>query len=125
MVDDPDEDKFDFDLRQRDDLLPDEDEFFVGTIDETETEPVGQTYSTEELEEFVSLAMEEACRNGPPQSDTPSRTWMEVYRPVPFAWSACCHSSGMHGRRGGAVSFNEPSQPTSSKTRSMGQGWET
>ena len=58
FVDDPDEDyKFDFDLRQIDDLsffnldrwLACEDEFFVGIIEETE--PVGQTNSTEELEE--------------------------------------------------------------------------
>lgn len=52
LADDPDEKdyKFDFDLRQIDDLLPDEDEFFAGITDETE--PVGQTNATEELEEF-------------------------------------------------------------------------
>jgi len=52
LADDPDEKdyKFDFDLRQIDDLLPDEDEFFAGITDETE--PVGQTNTTEELEEF-------------------------------------------------------------------------
>ncbi|AQK79789.1 Protein MEI2-like 5 [Zea mays] len=52
LADDPDEKdyKFDFDLRQIDDLLPDEDEFFAGITDETE--PIGQTNTTEELEEF-------------------------------------------------------------------------
>lgn len=42
--------KFDFDLRQIDDLLPDEDEFFAGITDEIE--PVIHTNNTEELEEF-------------------------------------------------------------------------
>lgn len=42
--------KFDFDLRQIDDLLPDEDEFFAGITDEVE--PVTHTNNTEELEEF-------------------------------------------------------------------------
>ncbi|KAL6626520.1 hypothetical protein ACP70R_030246 [Stipagrostis hirtigluma subsp. patula] len=42
--------KFDFDLRQIDDLLPDEDELFAGITDEID--PVGQTNNTEELEEF-------------------------------------------------------------------------
>nr|CAB3466668.1 unnamed protein product [Digitaria exilis] len=42
--------KFDFDLRQIDDLLPDEDEFFAGITDEVE--PVIHTNNTEELEEF-------------------------------------------------------------------------
>lgn len=52
LADDPDEKdyKFDFDLRQIDDLLPDEDEFFAGITDEAE--PVGPTNTTEELEEF-------------------------------------------------------------------------
>ncbi|AQL02816.1 Protein MEI2-like 5 [Zea mays] len=52
LANDPDEKdyKFDFDLRQIDDLLPDEDEFFAGITDETE--PVAQTNTTEELEEF-------------------------------------------------------------------------
>jgi len=52
LADDPDEKdyKFDFDLRQIDDLLPDEDEFFAGITDDAE--PVGQTNTTEELEEF-------------------------------------------------------------------------
>jgi hypothetical protein len=49
--DDPEEDyKFDFDLRQIDDLLPDEDELFAGITDDIE--PTGQINSTEELEEF-------------------------------------------------------------------------
>jgi hypothetical protein len=41
LADDPDEKdyKFDFDLRQIDDLLPDEDEFFAGITDDAE--PVG------------------------------------------------------------------------------------
>uniref|UniRef100_A0A0D9VKB2 RRM domain-containing protein n=1 Tax=Leersia perrieri TaxID=77586 RepID=A0A0D9VKB2_9ORYZ len=42
--------EFDFDLRQIDDLLPDEDELFVGITNEIE--PAGQTNSMEELEEF-------------------------------------------------------------------------
>ncbi|RLM54196.1 protein MEI2-like 2 isoform X1 [Panicum miliaceum] len=52
LDDDPEEKdyKFDFDLRQIDDLLPDEDEFFAGITDEIE--PVGKTNNTEELEEF-------------------------------------------------------------------------
>ncbi|OEL21773.1 Protein MEI2-like 2 [Dichanthelium oligosanthes] len=52
LDDDPEEKdyKFDFDLRQIDDLLPDEDEFFAGITNEIE--PVGQTNNTEELEEF-------------------------------------------------------------------------
>uniref|UniRef100_K3XVD0 RRM domain-containing protein n=1 Tax=Setaria italica TaxID=4555 RepID=K3XVD0_SETIT len=52
LDDDPEEKdyKFDFDLRQIDDLLPDEDEFFAGITDEIE--PIGQTNNTEELEEF-------------------------------------------------------------------------
>jgi len=52
LDDDPEEKDypFDFDLRQIDDLLPDEDEFFAGITDEIE--PVGKTNNTEELEEF-------------------------------------------------------------------------
>ncbi|CAN6209051.1 unnamed protein product [Urochloa humidicola] len=52
LDDDPEEKdyKFDFDLRQIDDLLPDEDELFAGITDEIE--PVGQTNNMEELEEF-------------------------------------------------------------------------
>uniref|UniRef100_A0A0A8YK76 RRM domain-containing protein n=1 Tax=Arundo donax TaxID=35708 RepID=A0A0A8YK76_ARUDO len=51
LGDDPEEDyKFDFDLRQINDLLPDEDELFAGITDEIE--PTGQTNNTEELEEF-------------------------------------------------------------------------
>ncbi|KAK3163594.1 hypothetical protein QOZ80_1AG0005730 [Eleusine coracana subsp. coracana] len=53
VFDDDTEDKdykFDFDLRQIDDLLPDEDELFAGITDEIE--PTGQTNNTEELEEF-------------------------------------------------------------------------
>ncbi|CAL5045179.1 unnamed protein product [Urochloa decumbens] len=52
LDDDPEEKdyKFDFDLRQIDDLLPDEDELFAGITDEIE--PAGQTNNTEELEEF-------------------------------------------------------------------------
>ncbi|KQK20076.1 protein MEI2-like 2 [Brachypodium distachyon] len=42
--------KFDFDLRQIDDLLPDEDELFAGITNEIE--PAGQTNPAEELEEF-------------------------------------------------------------------------
>lgn len=41
---------FDFDLRQIDDLLPDEDELFAGITNEIE--PAGQTNPAEELEEF-------------------------------------------------------------------------
>ncbi|XP_062207142.1 protein MEI2-like 2 [Phragmites australis] len=49
--DDPEEDyKFDFDLRQINELLPDEDELFAGITDDID--PPGQTNSTEELEEF-------------------------------------------------------------------------
>ncbi|CAO2034772.1 unnamed protein product [Urochloa humidicola] len=52
LDDDPEEKdyKFDFDLPQIDDLLPDKDELFAGITDEIE--PVGQTNNTEELEEF-------------------------------------------------------------------------
>ncbi|KAL6890544.1 hypothetical protein ACP4OV_008799 [Aristida adscensionis] len=52
LDDDPEEKdyKFDFDLRQIDDLLPDEDELFAGITDEIE--PTGQKNNTEELEEF-------------------------------------------------------------------------
>ncbi|KAL5207678.1 hypothetical protein ABZP36_032113 [Zizania latifolia] len=42
--------KFDFDLRQIDDLLPDEDELFAGITNEIDL--AGQTNSVEELEEF-------------------------------------------------------------------------
>jgi hypothetical protein len=42
--------KFDFDLRQIDDLLPDEDDLFAGITNEIE--PAAQTNPAEELEEF-------------------------------------------------------------------------
>ncbi|KAG8072155.1 hypothetical protein GUJ93_ZPchr0006g44238 [Zizania palustris] len=50
--DDPEgkEYKYDFDLRQTDGLLPDEDELFAGITNEID--PAGQTNSVEELEEF-------------------------------------------------------------------------